>query len=126
MKTPRRLALFDLDYTLIPFDSGHAWTRYLISQGRLPPEFEAGYRDFGRQYARGTLNFDELHRWVLAPFATTPVEQIAQWRSAFAAELPARIPREAVQLLQQHQDTDDLCSIVTATARFVCEPFAQA
>ena len=30
------LALFDLDHTLIPFDSGMAWTRFLILRGVLP------------------------------------------------------------------------------------------
>ena len=32
------LALFDLDHTLIPFDSGMAWTRFLTTRGILPPE----------------------------------------------------------------------------------------
>ena len=38
-----RLALFDLDHTLIPFDSGMAWTRFLIARGVLEPSFEDFY-----------------------------------------------------------------------------------
>ena len=32
------LALFDLDHTLIPFDSGLAWTRFLVTRGVLGPD----------------------------------------------------------------------------------------
>ena len=30
------LALFDLDHTLIAFDSGMAWMRFLVARGALP------------------------------------------------------------------------------------------
>jgi phosphoserine phosphatase len=38
-----RLALFDLDHTLIPFDSGMAWTRMLVERGVLPAQAEEAY-----------------------------------------------------------------------------------
>jgi phosphoserine phosphatase len=34
------LALFDLDHTLIPFDSGMAWTHFLVERGVLPAQAE--------------------------------------------------------------------------------------
>ena len=39
----QRLALFDLDHTLIPFDSGMAWTRFLVGEGALDGGAEARY-----------------------------------------------------------------------------------
>ena len=124
--THRALALFDLDHTLIPFDSGLAWSRFLMQRGHLPPGFEAGYLEYARQYARGTLDFHELHRWTLAPFAAVPVATLQSWRREFATQLPPRLPAAARELLQRHQQAGDLCAIVTATSRFVSEPFAQA
>lgn len=120
------LALFDLDHTLIPFDSGLAWSRFLMQQGHLPPGFEAGYLEYARQYARGTLDFHELHRWTLAPFAAVPIATLQSWRRDFAAQLPPRLPAAAFDLMQRHLQAGDLCAIVTATSRFVSEPFAQA
>ncbi len=124
--THRALALFDLDHTLIPFDSGLAWSRFLMQRGHLPPGFEAGYLEYARRYARGTLDFHELHRWTLVPFAAVPVATLLSWRREFAAQLPSRLPAAARELLQRHQQAGDLCAIVTATSRFVSEPFAQA
>lgn len=37
------IALFELDHTLIPFDSAVAFTRHLIDEGVLEPDFEAEY-----------------------------------------------------------------------------------
>jgi HAD superfamily hydrolase (TIGR01490 family) len=126
MTGPPTLALFDLDHTLIPFDSGLAWSRFLMRQGHLPPDFEAGYLAYARQYACGTLDPRELHRWTLAPFAAVPMATLQAWRRDFAAELPPRLPAAARELLQRHQRAGDLCAIVTATSRFISEPFAQA
>lgn len=120
------LALFDLDHTLIPFDSGLAWSRFLIQQGHLPADFEAGYLSHARQYASGTLDSEALHRWTLAPFAAVPLARLQAWRRDFAARLPPRLPAAARQLLQRHLRAGDLCAIVTATARFISEPFAEA
>ena len=38
-----KLALFDLDHTLIPFDSGMAWTRFLAARRALPPDAPEAY-----------------------------------------------------------------------------------
>ena len=57
------LALFDLDHTLIPFDSGMAWTRFLVREGALDAQAEARYLDFCHQSVAGTLTFvDEVRR----------------------------------------------------------------
>ena len=37
------LALFDLDHTLIPFDSGMAWTQFLVDEGALPESATGAY-----------------------------------------------------------------------------------
>lgn len=126
MTGPPTLALFDLDHTLIPFDSGLAWSRFLIQRGHLPADFEAGYLAYARQYAGGTLDFQALHRWTLSPFAAVPLARLQAWRRDFAAQLPPRLPVAARELLQRHLRAGDLCAIVTATARFVSEPFAEA
>ena len=61
------LALFDLDHTLIPFDSGMAWTRFLVERGVLPAEAEQTYLDYCRQYVAGTLDIQAMHFASVAP-----------------------------------------------------------
>jgi HAD superfamily hydrolase (TIGR01490 family) len=121
-----RLALFDLDHTLIPFDSGMAWTRYLVGVGALGPDADARYLDFCHQYVAGTLDIHAMHRVCIAPLRRFSAAQLLRWREGFEAEIPARIPPSSRDLVDRHRDAGDCCAIVTATTRFVAEPFARA
>lgn len=119
------LALFDLDHTLIPFDSGMAWTQFLISAGVLPPSAEAEYLGYCRQYIDGTLDIHAMHRATVAPLSRFPRALLAQWGREFELRVAERVPEPMRTLVQQHVEAGDLCAIVTATTRFVAEPFAR-
>ncbi len=121
-----RLALFDLDHTLIPFDSGMAWTRHLIAQGALDEEAEQRYLAFCHQYVAGTLDIHAMHRSVIAPMARFEPEPLRRWRDAFALALRSRFSPALRARVEDHRARGDLCVIVTATSRLVAEPFAQA
>jgi len=119
------LALFDLDHTLIPFDSGMAWTRFLVARGILPPDAPQTYLAYCQQYVAGTLDIHEMHRVTVAPLSVVPREQIDAWGRAFQAEMAAQVPGSMQALVSRHQRAGDLCGIVTATTRFIAEPFAR-
>jgi len=119
------LALFDLDHTLIPFDSGMAWTRFLTARGILPPEAPEAYLACCHRYVAGTLDIRAMHRITVAPLAAFPRDQIEAWSRAFEAEMAARVPGIMQALVERHQRAGDLCAIVTATTRFIAEPFAR-
>lgn len=120
-----RIALFDLDYTLIPFDSGMAWTRFLIARGALPRDAEARYLAYCQQYVDGTLDIHDMHRAMVQPVAAHGMTTLRQWGQAFQAEVAPRVPASTRALVQAHRDAGDLCAIVTATTRFVAEPLAR-
>lgn len=119
------LALFDLDHTLIPFDSGMAWTRFLVARGALPPEAEARYLGYCRQYVAGTLDIHAMHRAAIGPLAAFEPAQLAAWRAEFEVAVRSRLPGAMRALVQRHQAAGDLCALVTATTRLIAEPFAQ-
>ena len=119
------LALFDLDHTLIPFDSGMAWTQFLVSAGVLPASAEAQYLAYCRQYVAGTLDIHAMHRASVAPLARFPRALLAQWGREFELRMAARVPVDMRALVQRHVDAGDLCLIVTATTRFIAEPFGR-
>jgi len=120
-----KLALFDLDHTLIPFDSGLAWTRFLAARGVLPANAEEIYLGYARQYVAGTLDIHALHRAAMAPLAVHPLPTLQAWAREFEASMAARVPPDMLALVQAHQRAGDLCAIVTATTRLVAEPFAR-
>jgi HAD superfamily hydrolase (TIGR01490 family) len=121
-----RLALFDLDHTLIPFDSGLAWTRHLVKVGALEPAAEERYLGFCHQYVAGTLDIHAMHRASMAPLAAFTPEQLHAWRAEFASAIEPALPTDMRSLVLAHLEAGDLCAIVTATSRWVAEPFACA
>jgi HAD superfamily hydrolase (TIGR01490 family) len=122
-----KLALFDLDHTLIPFDSGMAWTRFLVREGALDDGVEARYLDFCQQYVAGTLDIHAMVRANLLPLAAFEPEQLAQWRQRFERAISQQLPDDAMRArVAHHLDSGDLCAVVTATERLVAEPFARA
>ncbi len=120
-----RLALFDLDHTLIPFDSGLAWMRFLIARGVIAAEAEAVYLDHCRAYVAGTLDIHEMHRAVVAPLQRFSRASLHAWVIEFEAQMAPLIPEAMRALVQHHQSAGDLCAIVTATERLIAEPFAR-
>ncbi|GAB4567492.1 MAG: HAD family hydrolase [Rhizobacter sp.] len=119
------LALFDLDHTLIPFDSGMAWTRFLVAREVLPPEAPETYLAYCHEYVAGTLDIHAMHRVTVAPLSVHPRGQIDAWGREFEAEMAGQVPRSMQALVARHREAGDLCAIVTATTRFIAEPFAR-
>jgi HAD superfamily hydrolase (TIGR01490 family) len=124
--TERHLALFDLDLTLIPYDSGMAWLRFLAARGVLDAGAVDDYLDCCRQYVCGALDVRALHRVAMAPLARHQPARLDAWRAQFAAEVAAGIPAAAQALVAAHRDAGALCALVTATNDFMATPFAHA
>lgn len=123
--TTDTLALFDLDLTLIPFDSGMAWTRFLIGRGALPAEAEDQYLAYCHQYVAGTLDIHAMHRANFQPLLQYPRATLVQWQREFELGVAPRLPPAALALVRQHRQAGHLCAIVTATASLIAEPFAR-
>ncbi|MDM0111819.1 HAD family hydrolase [Variovorax sp. J22R133] len=121
----RHLALFDLDLTLIPFDSGMAWTQFLIAKGILPAQAEARYLAYCHEYVAGTLDIHAMHRNNMKPLLEYPRATLAQWQQEFAKEIAPRLPVASLALVKKHRENGDLCAIVTATTRLIAQPIAQ-
>ena len=117
------IALFDLDHTLIPFDSGSVFTRHLAERGALPPEFEAQYLAYCQRYAAGTVDMVQMHRFTVGALAVHEPALLARWLHEFQDLVAPRIPRSARELVLWHQSAGHACALVTATTRFVAEAF---
>ncbi|WP_254789433.1 HAD family phosphatase [Variovorax sp. OV329] len=121
----KRLALFDLDLTLTPFDSGMAWTQFLVDKGILPAEAEAQYLAYCHLYIAGTLDIHAMHRSNMQPLLAYPRDVLAQWTSEFEERMRPRIPCASLALVDEHRARGDLCAIVTATTGLIAQPMAR-
>lgn len=123
-----KLALFDLDHTLLPIDSDYAWGVFTSTIGWTDPvDFSRRNDEFFAHYQAGTL---DIHDYVR--FATAAVRRQGAVNSEAAhadfmrAVVRPAIQPQAVALVRQHQQAGDEVVIVTATNEFVTRPIAQA
>jgi HAD superfamily hydrolase (TIGR01490 family) len=121
-----RLALFDLDNTLLAGDSDFEWAQFLIERGVLDREvYEARNVEFYEQYKAGTLDIHEFLDFQLKPLARHDRAVLDAWHREFMArKIIPIITDSARDLVRRH--TGDVCAIVTATNSFVTAPIARA
>ncbi|WP_144636503.1 HAD family hydrolase [Bordetella genomosp. 13] len=129
MTASRRLALFDLDHTLLPLDSDYQWADFLARTGRAGDPDEARRRndDLMDRYNRGELTAEQAAEFMLGLLAAHTPYDLALWHEEFMAQVirPAFTAR-AVDLVAEHLQAGDLCAVVTATNSFVTAPIARA
>ena len=87
--TSPRLALFDLDHTLLPLDSDYQWADYLARTGRAGDPDEARRRndELMERYNRGELTAEQAAEFMLGLLAAHPPYELAAWHEAFMAEV---------------------------------------
>jgi HAD superfamily hydrolase (TIGR01490 family) len=122
-----RLALFDLDNTLLDGDSDYEWGQFLVDAGVVDrAEYEAQNRVYYEQYVAGTLDIHEYLGFALRPLARHSPEELNRWHAQFMGERIVPMIRPGARaLVREHLERDDLCAVVTATNSFVTAPIAR-
>jgi HAD superfamily hydrolase (TIGR01490 family) len=126
--SPANLCLFDLDDTLLPLDSDHAWGEFMVRSGWVDgAEFRRRNDSFYVEYKAGRL---DIHAYI--DFATEPLRrrtpgQLADAHRQFMREVVQPNLREsALSLVHEHQRRGDWIALVTATNDFITAPIAVA
>ena len=120
------LTLFDLDGTLLPTDSDHAFGDFIIGLGWTDGEAYGRRNDeFFVQYQEGRLDIAAYIDFCTAPWRSRSAAEQALASARFVDEVarPA-LHASALDLVRQHREAGDLLAIVTATNEFVTRPIA--
>jgi HAD superfamily hydrolase (TIGR01490 family) len=120
------LALFDLDGTLLPTDSDHAFGEFLIDLGWADAATHRARNDaFYADYLAGRLDMAAYVDFATSPWRQRSAEELARATARFLAEVvqPALHP-QALALVEQHRRAGDRLAVVTATNEFVTRPIA--
>lgn len=122
-----KLALFDLDNTLLEGDSDFEWSQFLIRIGVLDRElFEARNLEFYEHYKAGTLDIHEFLDFQLKPLSRHSRKTLDEWHARFMREqVMGMITQPARDLVRRHLEQGDVCVIITATNSFVTAPIAK-
>lgn len=123
-----KLAIFDLDNTLIGGDSDCLWGDFLSEQGYIDSDaYKKGHERFYEQYTEGTMDIYEFLEFQLKVLADNDRTQLEAWRKCFIEEkIKPIMLTKAIQLINDHRNKNHELLIITATNRFITEPIAKA
>ena len=122
------LCLFDLDHTLLPIDSDHAWGEFVIGLGWVEAAaFRRGNDAFYAQYREGRLDIDAYIDFATKPLRARSADELALAHRRFMSEVigPALRP-QALDLVARHRRRGDRLALVTSTNDFITAPIAAA
>jgi HAD superfamily hydrolase (TIGR01490 family) len=122
-----KLAIFDLDNTLIAGDSDHSWGQFLVEKQLVDADtYRRANDQFYEEYKNGTLDIRRYLEFSLKPLTQHSLETLAQLHSEFMASHiePMMLPK-AQALIAEHRVQGDYLLIITATNGFVTRPISQ-
>jgi len=124
-KTNVRLALFDLDNTLLAGDSDHAWGEYLCQRGIDASQYKARNDAFYQDYLAGNLDVHAYQNFCQELLGRSEMPQLQKWHDEFMQDfIEPIVLSKGEALLRQHLEAGDKVVIITATNRFITGPIA--
>lgn len=122
-----RLALFDLDDTLLDGDCSDRWNLWMIEQGWISDAdaFMARAEQMHQAYHAGKLKLEEYLAMTLAPLRGRRVKDVQKEVERFVAtHLQPRIFEQAWACLEAHRQAGDTLLLISASSRHLVEPIA--
>lgn len=122
-----KLAIFDLDNTLIAGDSDYEWGEFVVRKGLVDATaYAAQNAAFYEDYKSGQLDIIAYQRFALAPLVGIPVEQLRALHQEFMQTViePLALPK-ALALIEQHRSQGHQLLVITATNHFITEPIVR-
>lgn len=122
-----KLAIFDLDNTLIGGDSDLLWGQFLCEHGYVDGKYyHQRHHEYYEDYLAGTLDIRQFLEFQLQPLAGVPLDILLERRQRFLHEkIRPIILDQAVKLVAGHRQQNHVLLIITATNRFLTEPIAE-
>ncbi len=125
--TRKKIAMFDLDHTLLPLDSDYSWGRFTAGLGWVDrAAFDQQNEKFFRDYRAGTLDIDAYVAFATAAFLAQGQAAAEAAHARYLQDIIApEIRPQAVELVQDHKKQGATTIVITATNEFVASPVAR-
>ena len=121
-----KLAIFDIDNTLIAGDSDVLWGDFLCERNYVDvEEYKTIHKEFYEDYLKGNLDIEDFLKFQLKILGENDLNLLKEWRKDFFEKKikPVVLPK-AHELISKHRDQKHELLIITATNRFIVEPIA--
>ncbi len=123
----RRLALFDLDKTLVDADTARLFILHEFGRGQASLMRVARVVWWGALYTAGWIDAEDIARRALSWYRGRSVTELRADTAAWAQhDVLPRISRAAKEAVRRHQAAGDCVAIVTAQSQIAAEPVLRA
>ena len=122
-----KLAIFDLDNTLIAGDSDCLWGEFLAERGFVnAASYQVEHEKFYQDYLEGSLDIKAFLEFQLKVLAENDRSVLENWRDSYIEEkIKPILLEKAFELVNEHRKKGHELLIITATNRFLTEPIAE-
>ncbi|WP_288383931.1 HAD family hydrolase [uncultured Acinetobacter sp.] len=123
-----KLALFDLDHTLLNTDSDHSWGEFLVNEGLVDPVHHRQMNDkFYEDYKAGQLDPIAYNEFVFEFLTQNTPEVLTELHALFMQKVirPQMRPK-GFDAIQKHQALGHEIVGITATSDFITAPIFRA
>lgn len=123
-----KLAIFDLDNTLLHGDSDFLWGEFICQKGLVDKhQYHEQNRHFHQQYMDGELDIEEFVEFVLTPLSGMKKADFDALHAKFMEQkIKYIMTRQARKLIAKHRDAGHTLLIITATNELITTPIAKA
>jgi len=125
--TRKKIAMFDLDHTLLPLDSDYSWGRFTAGLGWVDrTEFDRQNEKFFLDYRAGKLDMDAYVAFATAAFLAQGQVAAEAAHARYLQDIIApAIHPQAIELVQDYRKQGATTIVITATNEFVASPVAR-
>ena len=122
----RRLALFDLDGTLLVGDTDELWCEFLVGEGLIDPAYRDANQAVDAAYATGSIAAEDYCRFYCGLLAGHGDDWLPRRRDFVERVTQPRLAPRAHALVDAHRAAGDRLVLTTATNRFLAEAVAES
>ena len=107
--TNKKIAIFDLDNTILEMDSDYEMVNYLIDNNYLESKFRKINEDYFNSYENGSLDIDEFSKFSLKPFIGMDMLEIENILDDFYEQiLSSKFNFRMLDIIDNHKLKGDL------------------
>ena len=119
-----KLALFDLDHTMLNTDSDHSWGEFLVNEGLVDPVHHRAMNDkFYEDYKKGQLDPYAYNEFVFQFLTQHDHDYLTELHQLFMQKvIRPQMRLEGFKAIQCHKDAGHEIVGITATSDFITAP----
>jgi len=123
--TLTRLALFDLDYTILDGDSEAMWCRFLFEKNVVDKNFLMRITDYYHAYDQGWLDIHEYQAFLLKPMTQLPLARLYTLRKEYLRQVRSTVRVKMMRRVNRFRSQGFILLLITASNSFIAEPIAE-